>query len=142
VRLARRSALREGGSTPTSHCRKARAAILRVDLRPRVRVVANQLWRLVPCDRCRIKIANSRRGDRKGTSERDFPACAAGGGWPAGLAGVPGRLKPAPTYKKEADLLAPPKPWRRREGPLYESSRIWKVRAACHRRVRRTRPTS
>ena len=41
--------------------RKSRAAIHRVDFRPRVLEVANQLKRLVPCDGCRIEEAISRR---------------------------------------------------------------------------------
>ena len=61
VRLARRSAEREGGSAPTHECRKARAAIHRVDFLPRVRVAANQLQRFVPWDGCRVELANSRR---------------------------------------------------------------------------------
>ena len=48
-------------STPTHECRKSRAAIHRVDFRPRVLVVASQLKCLVPWDGCRIEKAISRR---------------------------------------------------------------------------------
>ena len=59
-------------STPMRECRKARAAIHRVDFSLRVLVVASQLKRFVPCDGCRIEKATSRRA-ASGYERARFP---------------------------------------------------------------------
>jgi hypothetical protein len=127
-------------STPTHECRKSRAAIHRVDFRPRVLAVANQLKRFVPCDGCRIEEATSRRA-ASGYERVRFPGVRSRRRLATGL------TEPAVTRKADLKVrlydhrtkgTQTPKGRRLGRSDLLGRQRAARANAPCRLRRRRT----